>query len=241
MKYFFLLFFSLNIYASDITYTHEAKDYQGYYLSAGESAPSILLLHDWDGLTEYEKRRAKMLHELGYSVFVADLFGKGIRPTKVVDKKQHTGELYKDRKKMRALMNAAIQSAKNQKINTKNMVTIGYCFGGAAGLELARSGQTQMKAYFIFHGGLGTPKGQSYKKTQGEVFIYHGAADSMMSMKDFSELAMQLEKHKVKNQMISYGGAPHAFTVLGGHAYTEQADKDSWNHFLFNLKRINKL
>ena len=55
----------------------------------------MLLIHDWDGLTDYEIKRANMLAELGFSVFAADLFGAGVRPTEVTDKRQHTGELYK--------------------------------------------------------------------------------------------------------------------------------------------------
>ena len=58
-----------------------------------------MLVHDWDGLTDYEIKRAHMLADQGYAVFAADLFGKGVRPTEVKDKKQHTGQLYKDRQK----------------------------------------------------------------------------------------------------------------------------------------------
>jgi dienelactone hydrolase len=61
-----------------------------------------------------------MLADMGYAVFAADLFGAGIRPTEVTDKRQHTGELYKDRKKMRSLMEAALDEAKSRKADVKN-------------------------------------------------------------------------------------------------------------------------
>ena len=63
-------------------------------------------------MTDYKKKLSEMLNELGYNVFAIDLFGKDIRPTEVNDKKQHTGELYKDREKMRALLNAGAMKRK---------------------------------------------------------------------------------------------------------------------------------
>ncbi len=77
-----------------VLYQVNGEEYEGYYVSAGADAPLVLLMHDWDGLTDYEVRRADMLAEMGYSVFAADLFGVGVRPTENKDKKQHTGELY---------------------------------------------------------------------------------------------------------------------------------------------------
>ena len=76
-----------------ITYQINGKPYEGYYVIGGKECPLVLLIHDWDGITNYEIKRAHMLSKLGYNVFVADLFGAGIRPTTVTDKRQHTGEL----------------------------------------------------------------------------------------------------------------------------------------------------
>ena len=91
-------FWSMTSIASGnaVDYTVNGQAYEGYYISPTADAPLVLLVHDWDGLTDYEVKRANMLAELGYAVFAADLFGKGVRPTEVKDKRQHTGELYKD-------------------------------------------------------------------------------------------------------------------------------------------------
>ena len=97
----------------------------------------MLLFLDWVGLTDYEVKRANLLADLGYAVFALDLFGAGVRPTEVKDKRQHTGELYKNREKMRALMQGALEAAKSKGANIENAVAFGYCFGGAAVLELA--------------------------------------------------------------------------------------------------------
>lgn len=222
-----MLLLSLPLAAQQVDYQVAGETYQGYFVSPNDNAPLVLLVHDWDGLTEYEQQRADMLQDLGYAVFAADLFGKGIRPTEVKDKQQHTGELYQDRQKMRDLMLAAINEAGKLGAETDNAVIIGYCFGGAAALEMARSG-TAMHGFVSFHGGLSTPQGQDYSQTQGEVLVLHGAADQMISMADFANLAEQLEQHQVTNEMISYGGADHAFTVFGGERYDAAADAKSW-------------
>ncbi len=215
---------------ASVTYQVNGKSYEGYYISPSDQAPFLLLIHDWDGLTDYEVRRANMLADLGYAVFALDLFGAGVRPTEVKDKRQHTGELYKDREKMRALMKEALDAAKNRGANIGNTVAFGYCFGGAAVLELARSG-ADLKGFATFHGGLKTPQGQNYSKTRGKALIMHGSADTAITMDQFAGLAKELESASVAHEMITYGGAQHAFTVFGGSRYQEAADKKSWKRF----------
>ncbi len=218
-----------------VTYTVNGQQYEGYYASHKDNAPLVLLLHDWDGLTDYEIKRAHMLAELGYAVFAADLFGAGVRPTEVTDKRQHTGQLYQDRAKMRSLMQAAIDKAAELGANKDNAAALGYCFGGAAVLELARSG-ANMKGFASFHGGLTTPDGQDYKQTQGKVLVFHGTADTAITMDEFAQLANELETTGIDHEMISYGGAPHAFTEFGSDRYREEADKQSWQRFTNFLK-----
>ncbi len=218
-----------------ITYNIGGQAYEGYYVSAADNAPLVLLIHDWDGLTDYEVKRANMLAEMGYAVFAADLFGAGVRPTKVKDKRQHTGELYKDRAKMRALMMGALDNAAAKGANTGSAVAMGYCFGGAAVLELARSG-ADLKGFATFHGGLKTPQGQHYANTKGEILVMHGSADSAITMDQFAALTNELEKAGVQHQMVTYSGAPHAFTVFGSARYREDADRKSWALFSEFLK-----
>ncbi|PSW22127.1 dienelactone hydrolase family protein [Photobacterium sanctipauli] len=222
----------------DVEYKVNGENYEGYYITPAEKdAPLILLIHDWDGLTDYEVKRAQMLAEEGYAVFAADLFGAGVRPTEMKDKRQHTGELYKDRQKMRDLMEGAITMADSLGANTDNTVAMGYCFGGAAVLELARSG-ADMKGFVTFHGGLKTPDGQDYTKSKGNILVLHGAADAAIPMADFAGLSQELEQAGVSNEMIVYSGAPHAFTVYGSNNYRQDADYKSWQRFLTYLDEI---
>lgn len=213
-----------------VTYEINGQPYEGYYVNPPQSKGLVLLIHDWDGLTDYEIKRSDMLAAMGYSVFAADLFGKGIRPTKVRDKRQHTGELYKDRQKMRELMEGALRIATEQGANAKNTVAMGYCFGGAAVLELARSG-ADVKGFASFHGGLTTPEGQNYAMTHGKIMVYHGTADANITMEQFATLATELEQNNVAHEMVTYSGAPHAFTVFDSDRYREHADKQSWASF----------
>jgi dienelactone hydrolase len=215
---------------SSVTYQVSGQSYEGYFISPSKDAPFVLLIHDWDGLTGYEIKRANMLAELGYAVFAADLFGVGVRPTEMKDKRQHTGELYKDREKMRALMTGALDAAKARGANIGNAVAVGYCFGGAAVLELVRSG-ADLKGFATFHGGLQTPEGQNYSKARGMILIMHGTADSAITMDQFAALAKELEAAGIAHEMITYGGAQHAFTVFDGDRYQEAADKKSWKRF----------
>jgi len=213
-----------------LSYTVDGQPYEGYFVSPSPNAPLVLLIHDWDGLTDYEVKRADMLAAEGYAVFAADLFGAGVRPTKVEDRRQHTGELYKDRAKMRALIQGALDAAQAQGANVGNAVVMGYCFGGAAVLEFARSG-ADMKGFVTFHGGLQTPAGQDYAKAKGQLLILHGTADANITMEHFAALANELEQNGVAHEMITYGGAPHAFTVFGSDRYREDADQKSWRRF----------
>ena len=227
------LIFTINANAGGKTVNYEVREkaYEGYYISPSDNAPLVLLIHDWDGLTEYEVKRAEMLSEKGYAVFAVDLFGKGVRPTEVMDKRQHTGELYKDREKMRALLYGAMQAAKTQGANTSNAVAMGYCFGGAAVLEFARAG-ADLKGFVTFHGGLATPEGQDYRNVKSKILVFHGSADTAITMDDFSRLAITLEENNIPHEMITYGGAPHAFSVFNYDSYREKADKESWKRFM---------
>lgn len=236
MKSFFMLFLALFVSpalcgAGDfVDYGVKGESFQGYFTSPSPDAPLVFLIHDWDGLTDYEVKRADMLADMGYAVFAADLFGAGVRPTKTGDKRRLTGELYKDRKRMRSLLMGALEAAGSRGADTRNAVAMGYCFGGAAVLEFARSG-VLLKGFVTFHGGLETPEGQDYSRTKGRLLVLHGTADKSVTMDHFASLAGELEKTGVSHEMITYGGAPHAFTVFGSDRYREDADRKSWRRF----------
>ena len=214
-----------------VTYAIDGETFEGYRSAApGESKGLVLIIHDWDGLTEYEIKRADMLAEMGYDAFAIDLFGKGNRPIETAAKKKETGRLYQDRDRMRSLIAGGLQEAR--KSNDKATVVMGYCFGGAATLEFARSGPAESIAgYASFHGGLATPEGQSYPSTTPPILIAHGGGDASVSMDDVAALARDMESAGVPYEIQVYSGAPHGFTEFGSGRYQKRADEQSWKAF----------
>ena len=243
MKYtitlFLLIAMSSFAYAAGETVAYKVgeEDFEGYFVSPSPDAPLVLLIHDWDGLTDYEVKRSEMLAELGYAVFAADMFGAGIRPTETDEKRKLTGALYGDRERMRSLLQGAMEAAQAKQAEAAYSVAMGYCFGGAVVLEFARSG-AELDGFVSFHGGLTTPEGQDYSKTKGQLLILHGTADTSVTMEHFAALANQLEQAGVPHEMTTYSGAPHAFTVFGSDRYREDADKKSWKRFTEFLEEL---
>ena len=214
-----------------VNYTVNGEAFEDYKAkAAGQSKGLVLVIHDWDGLTEYEHKRADMLASMGYDAFAVDLYGKGNRPVETGAQKAETGKLYKNRDRMRSLILGGLSEAR--KSSPGKAVVIGYCFGGAASLELARSGKaSDIAGYASFHGGLKTPAGQSYAKSTPPLLIAHGGADKAISMDQVANLSKELEAAGVMYEMQVYSGAPHALTVFGSKRYRKVADEHSWDAF----------
>jgi dienelactone hydrolase len=238
MKFFLLSLMLLTSFyanAKDIEYKVDGKIFEAYLLKKSDKAPLVFIIHDWDGIGEYEKQRAKMFYDLGYSVFAIDMYGKGIRPQAVEKKMAMTKSLYSNRSKMRGLMNAALKEAKKHGLNVKNSVAIGYCFGGTSILEWAKSGAA-LKGFVSLHGNLGIKEKETYKNVKSNILILHGTADKVVPMNDFAALAEHLESLNIKHEMITYSGAPHAFSVFGSERYRKDADQKSWARLVEYLK-----
>lgn len=217
--------------AADVSYTVDGEAFTGYFAAAESPRGLVLIVHDWDGMTDYERRRADMLADMGYSAFALDMFGDAT-PTETVDhRRAATGALYQDRERMRALIQAGVAQARERAGDT-NMVVMGYCFGGAVALEMARSDMAGEAAGFAsFHGGLSTPEGQSWTGDEPPLLILHGGADTSITMDDVATLAKELETAGTPYAIEVYSGAPHAFTVFGSNRYQERADTASWDAF----------
>lgn len=197
--------------------------------------PGVLIAHQWKGLTVYEKMRAEMLAKLGYVVFCADVYGKGVRADNAQDASKLAGQYKSDRPLLRARINAALeQLKKNPSVDGKKIAAIGYCFGGMTVLELARTG-ADVVGVVSFHGALNTPTPDDAKQIKGKVLALHGADDPFVPPTEVAAFEEEMRKAKVDWQLVAYGSAVHSFTDKNagndnskGAAYNEKADQRSW-------------
>ena len=203
--------------------------------AAGKSMPGVLVVHQWMGLTDYEKGRCKQLAELGYVAFALDIYGKGVRPANPQDAGKQAGVYKQDRELYRRRLNLGLVQLRGQESVAKDRIAaIGYCFGGTGTIELARSG-AEIKGIVSFHGGLDSPSPSDGKKIKAKLLICHGADDPFVPAADIAAFQAEVNAAKIDWQMISYSGAVHSFTqpMAGndnsrGAAYNETADKRSW-------------
>lgn len=210
-------------------YTVGDTEFEGYVARNTNAEPlgTVLIVHDWDGLTDYEKRRAEMLAEVGYTAFAIDVFGAERRPTSMEENRQFTGELYGDRELFQERLLGAVAEAVNIPGATGEVVMMGYCFGGAGVLEAARAG-AELAGFVSFHGGLGTPEGQSYEAATAPVLLLHGSADPVSGMADLAAVVDEMQAAGVPHDARIFGGALHSFTVWGSNDYDLSADRGSW-------------
>jgi len=197
--------------------------------------PGVLVVHQWKWLGDYEKKRAEMLARLGYNVFAVDIYGKGTRRNNPKDAATEAAKYKENRPLLKARVNAGLKILKSHELtDPTKTAAIGYCFGGTAALELARSG-ADVSGVVSFHGGLSTPNPGEGKAIKAKVLALHGADDPFVPLKEVEAFEQEMRQGGVDWQLVSYGGAVHAFTdwTAGndnakGAAYNERADKRSW-------------
>lgn len=225
----------------DVDYKQGDTDLLGFhaYDSAIEGKrPGILIVHQWTGLTDYEKRRARMLAELGYNVFALDIYGKGIRPQPPASGKE-AGKYKGNRALFRERLMAGLEVLQaDERTDADRIAAIGYCFGGTGVLELARAG-ADVNGVVSFHGGLGAAEDMAADSGSliASVLVCHGAADPHVPAEEVAGFQQEMRDAKADWQFIAYSGAVHAFTqpMAGddpskGAAYQKKADERSWRH-----------
>ena len=229
------------IATSRVAYDHDGTELEGY-LALDESLdaprPAVLILHDWTGEGEYSQVRAQMLARLGYVALVADLYGRDIRPTGD-DAAAEAGKYYGDRPLLRARVAAGFDElAAHPAVDASRIAVIGYCFGGSAALEFARTG-ADVRGIVSFHGGLTAHDPADADAIRASLLILTGASDPVVP--DEAVLAFQNELRTAPHvdwELTSYSGAPHAFTLPESGAYRPVADARSWRSLLNFLKVV---
>lgn len=197
--------------------------------------PAVLIVHDWMGATDHQKQQAEQLAKLGYVALACDVYGKGVRPANSEQASAEAGKYYKDRALLRARVRAGLDYlASRPQADAKRLAAIGYCFGGAGALELARSG-APLEAVVTFHGSLATPNPEDAKHITAKVLVLHGADDPYVKQDEVNGFMEEMRAANVDWQLVQYSGAVHAFTDpragndnTKGAAYNAAADRRSW-------------
>jgi dienelactone hydrolase len=209
---------------------------EGYlaYDPAAGVRPGVLVVHQWMGLGDYEKKRCEMLAELGYTAFAVDIYGKGVRPGTPGDAGKLAGQYKGDRALFRRRLAAGLARFRQvTSADASKTAAIGYCFGGTGVLELARSG-ADLRGVVSFHGGLSSPTPADASQIKARVLACHGADDPFVPAEEVAGFEKEMREANVDWQLIAYGGAVHSFTdwratgAMKGAQYNEKADKRSW-------------
>jgi dienelactone hydrolase len=214
------------------------KGYLFYDENKTEKSPGIIVVHEWWGNNAYSEKRARMLAELGYTAFAADMYGNGLIVDNPEEAQKNAGVIYSDTDLLKERMTAAYDVLVNSGFaDPERIAAIGYCFGGTVVLTAA-SLDIPLDAVVSFHGGLaGFKANPTIKNTH--VLVCNGAADKFVSQEDKDNFKNQMKAAGADYEFKEYEGALHAFTnpesTEAGEkfnmpiAYNAAADSASWN------------
>jgi dienelactone hydrolase len=212
--------------------------------------PGVLVVHEWWGLNDYAIKRARMLAELGYTGMAIDMYGEGKNTVHPADAEKFTQEVMSNAQNAKQRFLAAMEILKKHKtVDPERIAAIGYCFGGAVVLEMARQG-VDLDGVVSFHGSLGTKSPAKPGAVKGKVLVLHGSADEFVSPQELSGFEQEMKNAKVDYKLIQYPNAKHSFTnpdadAMGKQAkipiaYHAEADKKSWEDMQAFFKQIFK-
>jgi dienelactone hydrolase len=230
-----------SIEGREVQYTSGGTTLKGYLaFDSGISGkrPAVLVVHEWWGLNDYARRRARMLAEMGYTALAVDMYGDGKQATHPDDAGKFSSELMKNFDVAKARFMAAMDFLKKQPtVDPDRIAAIGYCFGGGVVLNMARQG-VDLRGVASFHGGLAAVKPATSGSVKAKVLVLHGADDKFTTPEQINAFKKEMKDAGADFRFIAYPGAVHSFTNpdaddLGKKfnlplAYNGEADKKSW-------------
>lgn len=214
------------------------KGYLAYDDAAKGKHPGVLVVHEWWGHNEHARNSARKLARAGFVGFALDMYGEGKLATHPKDAAAMSGEVRKDLGLMQARFDAARDFLRGQpNVDPARIGVIGYCFGGAVALEMARAGE-DLPAVVTFHGVLGTEHPARKGEVKSRILVLTGADDPFVPKTQVDSFVKEMKAAGVKFKVISYPGAKHSFTnpaaTEAGEkfnlplAYNAKVDKKSW-------------
>jgi len=234
-----------------VTYSIDSLNMNNY-LAFDENVegkrPAVLVIHEWWGLNDYTKRRAKMLAEMGYIAMAVDMYGNGRMGNDPGAAQNLAMPYYQHPDMAKKIFDRAVEELKkNPNVDQTKMAGIGYCFGGGMLLNFVRMGES-LNGIVSFHGSLlGTPANKDL--TKAEILVCHGEADSFVNA-EVAPFKKQMDSIGKSYTFKSYPGATHAFTNPDATEtgkkfnmpieYNAAADSASWNDMREFFGRIFK-
>ena len=206
------------VVAKAVPYEIDGEAFEGVLLyddSVTTPRPGLLAIPNWMGVNDDTVAKAARAAGSRYVVFLADMYGKAVRPSNADEARAAATSVRADRALMRRRAQAAVEVLKAQgdevALDTRKLGAIGFCFGGGAVLELARSG-APLQGFVSFHGNLDTPNPADAKNIQAPVLVLHGADDPAVPQAQVDGFVAEMKAAGVDWQLVSYGGAVHSFT-----------------------------
>ncbi|WP_243768354.1 dienelactone hydrolase family protein [Leifsonia sp. TF02-11] len=232
-----------DIRVARVPYSIDGADFEGFIAldrSLPVSGPAVLLLHAWSGVGPNVEMRAQMLARLGYVAFAADLYGAGIRPGTPAEAKTVSSAYYRDLPLLADRATAGLDTlARMTGVEPGRVSVAGYCFGGTAALELARSG-APVAGIASFHGTLLGHEPADAGRAIAPLLIVAGGSDDIVPDAALLRLLAELRtSQRLSWEVDIHGGAPHAFTVPGTERFRPGADARSWGRFQRFLAETN--
>jgi len=209
--------------------------------------PAVLVVHEWWGLNDYSKMRAKQLADLGYVAMAVDMYGDGKTAANPDEAMKLAGPFYQNPQLAKTRLDAAIAKLKTYpQVDTNNIAAIGYCYGGYVVLNAAKLGEP-LKGVVTFHGDLSGVRADK-NLLKAKVLVLHGEADSLVKRQVVDQFKKQMDSIGADYSFKSYPNAKHAFTnpmsdsvekkYHLGIGYNTDADKQSWEEMKDFLQSI---
>lgn len=218
------------------------KGYLAYDSKVTAKRPGVLVVHEWWGLNNFARTRARMLASAGYTALAVDMYGDGKQAMHPDDAGKFSGEIMKNFDVGKARFLAAQDFLKKQpSVDPDRIAAIGYCFGGGVVLNMARQG-ADLLGVASFHGNLKAVKPAEPGMIKAKIRVYTGGADKLVPPEAVEAFKQEMTNAKADYRVTVYPGALHSFTSpeatkLGKKfklpmAYNANADIESWKDLM---------